>query len=65
MNKPHLFKHEGVWIIREEVDPDSQEHWCEGCIGCLDKHKCKTLPECSVSADNEYGRIDYIFKEAV
>ena len=60
MNRPHLFKHDGVWIIRKEVDPEDS---CEGCIGRGDEHKCKTLPECSVSADNEYGRIDYIFKE--
>lgn len=45
MNKPHLFKHDGVWIIRKEVDPEN------GCKGC------------SVSTDNEYGRIHYIFKE--
>ena len=63
MKKPHLFKHEGVWIVREEIDPENQEHYCDGCIGQLGEHKCKALPECSFSADNEDWRIDYIFKE--
>ena len=61
MNKPHLFKHDGVWIIRKEVDPE--KNGCKGCIGRGDGPKCEALPECSVSADNEYGRIYYIFKE--
>ena len=63
MNKPHLFKHNGVWLVREEVDPENQEHYCEGCIGLFDERKCEELPGCRVSTDNEYGRIDYIFKE--
>lgn len=60
MNKPHLFKHNGVWIIREEVDP---KNCCKGCVGRQGSQVCEALPGCRVPADNEYGWIDYIFKE--
>ena len=63
MNKPHVFKHNGVWLIKEVVDPEIQEYWCGGCIGQFDKSKCKSLPDCSEPADNYYGCVNYIFKE--
>ena len=59
MNKPHLLKHNGVWIIREEMD--NQGRLCEGCIGEGNDRKCNSLPECSY--ESPFNRINYIFKE--
>lgn len=65
MNKPHLLKHNGIWLIKQEVDPEdeSRETCCEGCIGQSDEIKCLYLPDCSKHADNSYGFVNYIFKE--
>ena len=59
MNKPHLLKHNGVWLVREEVG--KQKRSCEGCIGEGDNRKCVLLPECSYGGP--FNRINYIFKE--
>lgn len=59
MNKPHVFKHDGVWIIREEFGNHNRS--CEGCIGEVDDRKCSLLPECAYGSP--FNRINYIFKE--
>ena len=61
MNKPHLLKHNGVWLVREEVGNQKRESLCEGCIGKGNARKCVLLPECSYVSP--FNRISYIFKE--
>lgn len=59
MSKPHIFKHNGAWLVREKVG--KQKSLCGGCIGEGDDRTCVLLPECSFGSPSI--RINYIFKE--